>query len=176
MSDKPSNTVRTKSSILSRCFWLLMGVAHTPALVSAWESYLQGGMRMELLGGCIVLTASMLLFALKTCDVAFLRLNPDRRALLAMVLAVGLIHFDCLSRTLDSASVANGAAIVATTSLAAGLTLAGRALSRALARSTGSSHYPSLLGRFTRNLCLDDSRPCCWVLALGLFALRAPPA
>ncbi len=153
-----------------------MGVAHTPALLSAWEAYLQGGMRMELLGGCVVLTASMLLFALKTCDVAFLRFHPDRRAFVAMVLAVGLIHFDCLGPTADPAAVASGAAIVATTSFVAGLTLAGRAISRVPARNTGSSHYPSLIGRFTGSLWLDETRPHCWVLALGLFALRAPPA
>ena len=133
-------------------------------------------MKLELLGGCVVLTASMLLFGLKTYDVAFLRLHPDRRAFVAIALAVGLIHFDCLEPTLDSATVANGVAIVATTSLVAGMNLAGRRLCRAPAGNTRSSPFPSLTGRSNGNLCLDDTRPRCWVLALGLFALRAPPA
>ncbi len=154
-----------------------MCLAHAPAIVSVWEAYLhQGGTKSDPLVGCIALTACMLFFVLKTSDVAFLRLNLDRRALVVVVLAVGLIHSDCLGSTADSAAVANCVAIIATTSLAGGLILLARARGDAPARHARSSIAPILIGRFTGNNLLDETRPCCWVLALGLFSLRAPPA
>lgn len=176
MCDKPSSTYRRGTSILSRCFWLLMCLAHAPAIVSVWEAYVQGGTTSNPLVGCTAVTACMLFFVLKILDVPFLRLNLDRRALVVVVLAVGLIHYDCLGSAADSAAVANCVAIIATTSLAGGLILLARARGHAPQRHARSSVAPILLGRFTGNNLLDETRPCCWVLALGLFRLRAPPA
>ncbi|MFQ5590501.1 MAG: hypothetical protein ACE5HE_04985 [Phycisphaerae bacterium] len=175
MGDMTADQRRSASLIMSRCFWLLMGIGHTPAFIKAWDTFISSGMRIELAGGCMLLTASMILFALKTCDVACLRFRVDRRRFIAMVLAVGLIHFDCLVPTLDSAVVANGVAVVVTTSAMAEAFLSVRGRSRPTRRHVVSRVPLTLARRFAGNNLLDDARPHCWVLALTLFILRAPP-
>lgn len=174
MCERPSTKHGRGSSLWSRCFWLLMCVAHAPALASVFEAGVKDGMMSGPLGGCIALTACMVFFVLKTLDVPFLRLNLDRRALAIMVLAVGLVHHDCLGPTVDTATVVNCVAIVATASLVAPA-LAARARLLAPVRTSCSTISPVLIGRRTGNNCLDETQPCCWVLALRLFSMRGPP-
>ena len=153
-----------------------MGVMHAPALNGAWRACVRDGMSVELLGGCLILTASMLFFVLKFFGVAFVQFRTDRRARVALLLAVGLIHLDCFQSVIRGASAADCAAVIATTSLAGGFVHVGRTWSKSSVRAGRLSRPQSSLGWFTGNVWLDDSRPRCWVLASHLFRLRAPPA
>ena len=162
-------------STWNRGFWALMGIMHAPALAGAWRSCIDTGVTLELLGGCLAITASMLFFVLKFWGVSFLRFRADRRSWLAMLLAVGLIHLNCLRPVFNHADGADYAAIVITVSVVAGVTEVCRTYRKSSVRAKASRRSDST-ARFAGTVWLDAWRPHCWVLASYLFRLRAPPA
>ena len=174
MAFESSKATCTVTPVIGRCFWAVMGIAHTPALIGAWGSFLEGGMKVSSLGGCVFLTASMLFFALKLYGVHFLRFHPGRRSILALVLVVGLIHFDCLRPAFASAGAEDCVAIIATTSLVGVAVLASKRWPASVHSKIGTGLY-FLPRRFSGRILIESFDPRCWVLALGLFRLRAPP-
>lgn len=164
------------SSTMKRAFWLLMLVAHAPAVLGAWRSVVAGGLEPERLGCCIVLTVSMVFFALKLRDVAFLRLRTDRRALVVCCIVVALLHVNVIRPHSDATAVPQCVALVATTWLIAGLPSTRRVLKvvRVHLARTRKHCFPNT--PFADSVRLDLFRPHCWVLAFRLFCLRAPPA
>jgi len=176
MIHKRSNTVRSGPSALGRCFWAAMVAAHAPALASSWESFVDGGMAVGLLGGCAALTATTVFFALKLYGVSFLRVSPGRHSIIAMALVVGLIHVDCLRPALDGEVVNNCVAVVAITSFVGGLAALGESLRARRTAGESGSTIAFNPRRFAGGLSFEIARPCCWVLALALFTMRAPPA
>ena len=83
--------------LLPRCLWAVMAAAHTPALLSVWESFITSGFDVARLGGCIALSLTMLFFGLKIYGVTFLRIRSRPRSWVAMSLVVVLVHLDVLS-------------------------------------------------------------------------------
>lgn len=72
-----------------RAAWAVMLALHAPALAAAWVSVFaqpSGVVR------CLSLSISAAFFILKIADVSWLRMRHDRRAIIAMVTALALIH------------------------------------------------------------------------------------
>ena len=90
--------------VLSLMFWALMLVLHLGAIRAAWSGlagdpatadWAMGGLRL------VILLASATLFALKMADVAWLRLRPGWRPLIASVVVVALLHVNVLHRAVE---------------------------------------------------------------------------
>ena len=161
---------------LNRGFWAVMLLAHAPALISAWRYCFTDGVKLELLGGCVVLTASMIFFVLKLRGVGWLRFHTDRHSLVALCLVMTLIHLDCIRPGLRSEVVSKCAVILVTTTAVVAAPRLVRLARSAAGRGGASpkSHPPD--GRSPNDAWLDTFEPHCWVLAANLFRLRGPPA
>ena len=175
MHGKTSRHNHPIANALNRGFWALMLLAHAPALVSAWKFAIAEGLKADLLGGCIFLTASMIFFALKIRGVAWLRFRADRRAFVALCLVVALIHLDCFRPGLRKTVVSQCAVVLVAAPLAALLPRVNRALCARLARTTTARESRTPETRSHEEAWIDVIHPHCWVLAPGLFRLRAPP-
>ncbi len=156
-------------------FWLLMLAGHTPALVGAWRSFVVNGLAVERLGGCVLLTLTMVFFALKARDIALLRFRSDRRSWVAIVMVVALLHLDVVRTGDDPTLVPQYTTLIATTWLAVKICLVRRHLRPVLMSATSTPVHLSSLMRSADTAWLDAFRPRCWVLAFRLFLLRAPP-
>ena len=176
MQDKPHRQVDSIIGALSRTFWALMFLAHAPALVSAWRYGLADGLKVELLGGSLFLSAAMLFFALKLWGVRWLRFRTDRRSFVAICLVVALIHLDCIHPGLRNAVVSKCTVVLATTTLVLAAPRIARKVRSAFARSVPSTKPQPGNGRAHETAWLDAFRPHCWVLAFRGLQLRAPPA
>ncbi len=176
MTKKVWTILRLSNPMLSRCFWALMGVMHAAALFASWRSVFEAGGGASGLTGCFTLTLSMLFFLLKVGGVSFLRFRPSRRALVVACLLVAWIHVDCFDPNLKASLTGNGTDLVATTILVSGLTRVPKATRSVLERHLAPLRVQGTTRRSGETIWLDDSRPCCWVLASHLFRLRAPPA
>ncbi|UCC31903.1 MAG: hypothetical protein JSU86_06420 [Phycisphaerales bacterium] len=176
MQGKSTSYSHPLANALNRGFWLLMLLAHAPALFSAWRCCLADGLQLDLLGGCLVLTASMVFFVLKLRDIGWLRFRTDRRSLLALGLVVALIHLDCLRPGLRTEVASKCAVVLVTTAVVVAVPRLTRLLRSACGQrgTTRKCRLPD--GRSLDNAWLDTSQPHCWVLACNLFRLRAPPA
>lgn len=153
-----------------------MLVAHAPALLGAWRSVAGNGFDAGGLGGSLVLTLSMLFFALKVRDIPVLRLRAGRRSFVVACIVAALLHVNVLQPQGDSAAVPQCTALVATTWLIVQLPLIRRAL-RVYGSRISATRRRSFQITFCRNtVWLDMFRPRCWVLAFRFFCLRAPPA
>lgn len=161
---------------LNRGFWVLMLLAHAPALFSAWRCCLAEGLKLDLLGGCIVLTASMVFFVLKLRGIGWLRFHTDRRSLLALGLVVALIHLDCLRPGLRTEVASKCAVVLVTTAVVVTIPRMTRLLRSVCGQRSTTRKRRLPNGRCVDDAWLDTSRPHCWVLARDLFRLRAPPA
>ncbi len=153
-----------------------MLAAHAPAVVGAWRSVVGSEFEVERLGGCIALTLSMLFFALKVRDVAFLRLRTDRRSLAALCIIVALLHVNVVRPHGDPTMVPQCAVLVATTWLVGHLPMTRRALRVLRTRIAKTPGHRPPVTPLTDTVRLDMFRPHCRVLAFRLFCLRAPPA
>ncbi len=95
-----SRLVRSFSSMVSssskRAVWASMVLLHAPAFFGTWESIVTNGVNAELLAQCLGLSVSMLLFALKFFDVAFLRWRTDWRSCVAIGLVIATAHLGLL--------------------------------------------------------------------------------
>lgn len=171
-----SRPARSLSNRLRKPFWLIMLVAHAPALLGAWRSVVANGFEGEQFGACLVLTLSMLFFGLKVRDIAVLRLRTGRRSFVVACIVVALLHVNVLQPQGDSAAVPQCITLVATTWLIGQLPLIRRAF-RAYGSRVLAAHRRLFQITSCRNtVWLDAFRPRCWVLAFRLFILRAPPA
>ena len=87
---------RVQALPLRPILWSLVALAHAPGLIGAWRSFTSGGFVGEDLRGCVLPTLSMLFFALKVCDVRFLRFHTDLRSCIALGLVVALLHVNVI--------------------------------------------------------------------------------
>lgn len=161
---------------LNRGFWALMLLAHTPALISAWRYCFTDGLKPELVGGCVVLTASMIFFVLKLRGVGWLRFHTDRHSLVAVCLVMTLIHLDCIRPGLRSEVVSKCAVILATTTAVVVAPRLVRLARSAAGRGGASAKSRPFNGQSPHDAWLGAFEPHCWVLAANLFRLRGPPA
>lgn len=153
-----------------------MALAHAPALLGAWQALFSDGFAFEPVGRCAGLTLVVLFFVLKINDPAFFPLPTDRRSIVAICMVVGLLHVDVVRPVHDPTLVADTAALVAATCLVASLRPVRRALGEALGAATSPFKCRQLVTHSTDGICVDDVRPHDWLLVVGLFSLRAPPA
>ncbi len=167
---------RLQAVPLRRAFWLLMGLAHAPALISAWRSLVAGGFAAESFGGCVLLTLSMLFFALKLRDVPYLRFRTDRRSCVALCIVVALLHTDAIVSDDNPTVIPECTALVVTTWLSTQLPLTRRMSALLPTRVVSVLGHGDPVTSATGTVWLGASRPHCWVLGLHVFSLRAPPA
>ena len=161
---------------LKQAFWVLMGLAHAPALISVARSVVTESFELERLVGCAVLSLAMLFFALKVYGVAWLRFRTGRRAVVAFCLVVALLHLDVIRSNGAPSIVPECTALIATSWLAVRQPSLRRLLGTTLCRA--APLYKSFLptAHPTETVWLDAFRPRCWLLAFKFFSLRAPPA
>ncbi|UCE58687.1 MAG: hypothetical protein JSU63_14740 [Phycisphaerales bacterium] len=176
MTKKVWATLLLSNPMVSRCFWALMGIMHAAALFASWKVVLEGGQGASGATGCVTLTFAMLFFLLKVGGVSFLQLRPSRRTWVVACLLVAWIHVDCIDPNLTAHLSDDGTDLVATTFLFGGLTQISKATRSVIERGTATQRVRGTNRRSGETVWLDDSRPCCWVLASHLFRLRAPPA
>ncbi len=167
---------RLRGLPLGRAFWLLMGLGHAPALIGAWRSLAESGFAVEPFGGCIILTLSMLFFALKLRDVPCLRFRTDRRSWIALCMVVALLHTNAILPDGDPTIAPQCTTLVVTTWLSTQLPVTRRMLVALPTRIAAAVRRGDPVTRSADTVWLDAFRPRCWVLALHVFRLRAPPA
>lgn len=164
------------ASAVRRLLWLLLGLGHLPGLFAAWASLSVGGLESEAFGHTLLLTVTTVFFALKVCDVAFLRLCPGRRTLVAACLVVALLHVDLVRPNSESSAIPDLTALAATAWIAGTQVTVRRILARSFARIRSIEKDEVQPNPFAETVWFDAVGPHCWVLALTLFLLRAPPA
>lgn len=173
-----SSTAQLSAALhaVRRAGWLLIALAHVPALVRVWGGLLGGGSALEHLGGCVWLTVSIAFLALKVLDVAFLRFPTGWRPCVAIAVMVALLHVDLIRPGSDPSIVPDCTAMLATALVIGALPPVRRGWVRVLicAEATMRRRLPSPVSNET--IWLSESRPHCWVAVLRLFLLRAPPA
>jgi hypothetical protein len=153
-----------------------MALAHAPALLGAWRSLFESGFGLERLGGCFVLTLSMLFFALKLRDVACLRFRTDRRSCIALCIIVALLHTNTILPDTNPTIIPECTTLVLTTWLTSQMPLTRRVLVAIPARVAASLRRRDPVTPSTETIWLDAFRPHCFALVLRVFGLRAPPA
>lgn len=171
----PRNDVRSSASLIRRLLWLVMGLSHAPGLLDSWQSVAGGAWEPARIGGCLWLTLATVFFALKVWDAPFLRIRANRRTLIAACLVVALLHVDVVRPEGAPTMVADATALVATTWLVGSLPPIRRILVTSLTRARSIIKCHKQVALFTETQWLDVARPHCWLLAMGLFLLRAPP-
>jgi hypothetical protein len=153
---------------LRRAFWLLMLLAHAPALLGAWR---ESGR----FAGFIVLALSIAFFALKIRDVAWLRFRADRRSWMSICVLVALLHANVLQSENHPIALSEYTALAATTWLVVRVPAVRRALLRISTRVSATGRRLACGPVTGATIWLDVFRPHCWVLAFRCFGLRAPP-
>lgn len=169
------NHLRHHTTVLQRIAWVLVAAAHVPAFVRAVRSLFTEGVTASGLTGCTVLGLVLAFLALKVAGVGFLRFRTDARSLLAIGLAIGLMHVDVLRPQVDITLIPEYAPIVATTLLAAGLDRLRRVRAALSCRVNPVVNTATAMLRRHEAVWFDAFRPHCWVRATHLFLLRAPP-
>ncbi len=160
---------------LAQMFWAFMFLAHLRTWVSSWSSAFGGDLNVGAIAGGVVLTLVMVFFVLKIVGVRWLRWRMDRHAFVIYLLAVGLIHVDCLRNDMN-ADLVTPTAVVSVVSWLSLTVLELRRTRRTNAASGGFRTetvrsalvwYERVSARFLVHLQLDWQRH-----AIGL---RAPP-
>lgn len=175
INSKPKTTTAVWP-LAGRAIWAAIAAAHVPALFSAWERLAGSGWDAAQLGGCIGLTLSVVLFSLKICDVPFLRLNANRRSLVASCIAMALIHGDVMGLDLGPTVIPECTVVVALGVGAAALPQCRRLFEVVAQSSRATIQEVSPLSRLSDSAWLDGITRHRWVLCPRPFSLRAPPA
>lgn len=158
-----------------RGFWLIMLVSHAPAVPAAWRGWVENGFQAERVAGFVFLAAAMLFFFAKLLGVAFLRVHLDRRSIIALCVAVALIHGGYLDVELRPELLTDFATSLATASAVFAVCLVIRKIRKQRMEDAVTRRVSPACGGSRGAVWLDESRPRCWVLASHLFHLRAPP-
>lgn len=98
MTDRLTCQPNRLVSRLIRAAWLIMLLGHIPATIKAWSSCLSSASSAGDVFRCLTLTPAVLLFILKVIDVPWLRVARDGRGLLALTVAVALLHAGVIQR------------------------------------------------------------------------------
>lgn len=113
---------------LARCAWAALLIIHAPALVVAWLLFLDGGTESIRLSSFLGLNLATLFFVLKIRGVRLLELQTDRRSLLAIAVAVGLMHAQAVGARLQYVAVPQDVSVAAGVLFITGLARVQRAL------------------------------------------------
>lgn len=91
-------TIRVfRSTVLHQGFWIGMLLIHLPAMITRWQALLAGELGNGQLLGFAALNLSTLFFALKVAGVRWLTFHTSPTALMALVVAVVLLHAGVVS-------------------------------------------------------------------------------
>jgi len=165
---------RSTTPAVIRGFWASMGLIHASALVSAWGSFFRGDPGSSSFAACLALSLSMAFFVLKVWGIPVLRFRPSRKAWVAAVLLVVLIHTDCLRPGTNEFLSSDYTELVATVAFVGGGIPGIRPMWRR--RPPWSSNARPSTAFSALVIQRQGFLPHCWVLAGRLFRLRAPPA
>ena len=177
MFDPPSRRFRWfSSSTLRRSLWVSMLALHVPALIASWRVFIQSGLDVGPLGGCLALSAAVLFFVLKLWGVPCLQFATDRRSLMVITVAVTLLHADAIGTRLNFVAVPQNVPLTATALLATGLTRVQSVTKAALAHGRGISKRRILTLLFNHSAWLGAFIPHHRILAALVCIPRAPPA
>lgn len=160
---------------LWRLFWVLMLLAHAPALGSTVRSFVSAGLTGERLASCLLLGLAVVFFALKAIDIALLRFQTTRRSFVALCMVAALLHLDTIRPADAPTFLPEATALVATTCFAGSLEPVQRKLNAALSRFASASSRHQHHSQTRDIVLLEEFHPRCWTLAHRLFLLRAPP-
>jgi hypothetical protein len=176
MQGKVDNSADRLTEVLSRGFWLLLLILHTPALLASWRFGMIQGFNAEVLGGCVLLSLTVVFFVLKLCGLRCLRIRLDRQGWIAVCLVVALVHLDCVRPGLRSEVVSKCAVALVTVPVVVAVPRMVRGVRTALQRASTAhkSHLPG--GCPTWLFWSDGFRPHDPVFAFLPVHLRAPPA
>lgn len=163
-------------SIIRRAGWLVVGGAHVPGLVHAWRSFIASGFAPEHILGCLWLTLTVAFLVLKVQDAAFLRFRTDLRSFLALATIVALLHVDLMPPVSDPTLVPECVAVLVTACVIVAAPQVRRWWETVAQGARGTVKHVNPQAASTDTVWLSSFRPHCWVLALRLFHLRAPPA
>lgn len=163
---------------LARLGWLLLLVAHVPAGLSAWGLRNADGDIQPL--KALLITLSLALFLLKVLDVRALRIRPEPRTVLALLVGVALLHAGVGTHPHDAALVeptpwqalllAGGLAALGAATGRWGVVIAAFS-PRQLAAGLRAAWYA-----LCRTLLAAFLPPRYVLLTIPAAALRAPPA
>lgn len=163
------------SGLLPRLVWLLISLAHAPALFEYWWRLLGGQLAPEKVPGLLFLTGAMIFFVLKMIDVRVLRLRVTRQSFVSVVVIVALLHVRVVRPDGETTPAMEGVAFVAATWLSLGTPVMRRKLRLLLSRSAFHRAHAAAPSREARTLWQDVLQPHCWFLVYRFFLLRAPP-
>ena len=161
--------------MLIRGFWLIMLVSHAPAVSAAWRGWVENGFQAGRVAGLVFLAAAMLFFFAKLLGLAFLKVHLDRRSIVALCVAVALIHGGCLDVELRPELLTDFAENLVTASAVFAVCLVVRKLRKQRLEYALARRVSPVGGGSRGAVWLDESGPRCWVLVSHLFHLRAPP-
>ena len=159
----------------SRGLWAAMLLCHVPALAASAYRLCDADSATGSAGGFASLCAAMIFFALKFCQLPALRFNTDRRSVLALTVAVALLHADAIGSRLGATSVPEALPIAATTLLVAGMTRVQQAandLNSRVARKSDRDRQFAWTGLLVTPNPLSPHAELCLAC---LFIPRAPP-
>ncbi len=176
MSRSVSNILATSKPWLGRALWGCMALCHAPAFVGIWSALAAGESGTGALAQLVGLSASMLFFALKFCDLPCLRVRTEWRAYLAFALVVAIIHLGVIAPDATGTMWLECGPLVSLT-LLSGVLLWGAKGWRALwSRIEGAGQSTLTLSRSHWAAWLDCSRVQCLVLLYRTSIPRSPPA
>jgi hypothetical protein len=118
----------TSTQALARCVWAVLLIIHAPALLVAWLLFVDGGTESIRLSSFLGLNLATLFFVLKIRGVRLLELQTDRRSLLAIAVAVGLMHAQAVGARLQYVAVPQDVSVAAGVLFITGLARVQRAL------------------------------------------------
>ncbi|MFQ5494282.1 MAG: hypothetical protein ACE5EX_02780, partial [Phycisphaerae bacterium] len=96
MQPQPATIFGLSRGSVRRSLWLLLGLAHLPALFGTLQTLATDGFSADRLAPCLLLALAIVFFALKTWDVAALRFRTDRRSCVTLIIVVAMLHLDVL--------------------------------------------------------------------------------
>jgi hypothetical protein len=175
LTDAPQTTWLHR---LARLGWLLLFVAHVPAGLAAWGLRDGAGDVQPL--KALLITLSLALFLLKLLDIRMLRIRPEPRTVLALLVGVALLHAGVGTHPHDAALVeptswqalllAGGIAALGAATCRWGVVIA-VASPRQLAASVCAAWYA-----LCQELLAAFLPPRYALLTIPAASLRAPPA
>ncbi len=170
---------------LRRLFWLVLLVLHAVAIRSAWSGSWAEGPGAEIAWPALRLLAlilSSLFFTLKIADVAWLRLKPGWRPLVASLVVIGFLHVHAISRGAEGELAYSPAHLSVV--LIVGTVFESKTVRRGFVRLAAFFRSPAETwastrcspAAFHRWMTPDALRPAGALIAAGILTPRPPPS
>jgi hypothetical protein len=153
-----------------------MALMHAPSFLVSWGAVLGGEGSIGLLAQCIGLTASMIFFVLKVCDIAVLRWRTDWRSCVALALVIAVMHLGVLESDAPIAMWLECSPLVSLALLPGRPAFTGKALRDVWVRLQSATRSGLSFGRWREALWVDVAYVHRQVLSSRVCIPRSPPA